>query len=812
LAVYKLKTTFMLKPVMPAKYKHTLLIMRKLSTFLIVLICSATAVQAQRNINSKSSVSLFNSDWQFQKNPDTAIRGILFQNASVPSGWERISLPHTANIEPVVKTQQQWQSNCFYRKFFSLSEADSGKHITIRIDAAMSDADIYLNGSFLLNHKGGYLPFEIDLSKAAVYGGQNCLLVRLNNQDNPEIPPGKPLERLDFNYYSGIYRNVYLIKKSKVYITDAVTAKTLNGGGVLIHYNNVSSSSAELSFKVEVHNDNLKNQPTRLRAMLYDPSGKLLKTVSTTVIAVPAGQASVFEQTIPVEQPAMWSPDHPQLYNLVIAVDDNGVLVDSTSLKTGIRQISFKPEGFYLNGQKYMLRGTNRHQEYPYIGNALSDNAQYRDAYKIKEAGFNFVRCSHYPPSPAFLSACDELGIFVMDSTPGWQFFGNEVFQENSLQNIRDMIHRDRNHTSIILWEASLNETPMSQSYMERAKTIVHTELPYPDTFTCGWMDSVYDVFIPARQHAKAPDYYKKYAKPKPIFLAEYGDWEYYSQNAGFNQTSYADLTNEEKSSRQLRGDGQKRMLQQALNFQEAHNDNLNGHITGDANWLMFDYKRGYAADIETSGIMDIFRLPKFAYYFYHSQRDAAEFKPMLFIANYWNDPTEKQVKIYSNCDQVELFLNGKSLGKQMPDTGRINNNLKHAPFTFNCNYQAGTLTAKGFSNGKEAVTAERKTPEAASQLLLDVDYSGKNLVAGHNDVVFIYVSVADNNGTIIPGAANGIQLVVDGGAEVIGNSTAKAEAGIAAFLIRAGDKKGTFKLRATSVGLKPASLALAVQ
>jgi beta-galactosidase len=786
--------------------------MRKLSTILIVLICSANIVHAQKNISSKSSVALFNSDWQFQKNTDTTIRGGLFQAGTNHSGWEPIPLPHTANIEPLLKTQQQWQGNSFYRKFFRLSEADAGKHITIRIEAAMSDADIYLNGMFLQNHKGGYLPFEIELSKAAVYGGQNCLLVRLNNQDNKQIPPGKPIKDLDFNYYSGIYRNAYLIRKGKVYITDAVTSKTINGGGVLIHYNNVTAGKAELNFKVDIQNDNPKNQPTRVKAMLYDPAGKLLKSVSSAVAAVPSGQKSVFEQTISVEQPALWSPEHPQLYKLVLAVENNGVLVDSTSIKTGIRQIAFKPDGFYLNNQKYMLRGTNRHQEYPYIGNALSDNAQYRDAYKIKEAGFNFVRCSHYPPSPAFLNACDELGIFVMDSTPGWQFFGDVVFQENSLQNIRDMIHRDRNHTSIILWEASLNETAMSSSYMEKANAIVHTELPYPDAFSCGWMDAAYDVYIPARQHAKAPDYFKKYNKPKPILLAEYGDWEYYAQNAGFNQTSYADLTTEEKTSRQLRGDGQKRMLQQALNFQEAHNDNLNGRITGDANWLMFDYKRGYATDIESSGIMDLFRLPKFVYYFYRSQRDAEEFKPMLFIANYWNDAATKSVKIYSNCDEVELFLNGKSLGRQMPDTGRINNNLKHAPFTFNCNYQAGTISAKGYIKGKEVVTAERKTPEAAAQLALEVDTSGKNLVAGHNDVVFIYVSVTDKNGTVIPDAAKDIQLMVDTGAEVIGNSTVKSEAGIAAFLIRAGDRKGPLKVHATSIGLRSGSLALAVQ
>jgi beta-galactosidase len=778
----------------------------KRNTYLLIacLLC-VKSLFAQDNPNRLSNSSSFNGNWQFVKDPDTTIRTSLFQKSSSTLKWEPIALPHTANIEPIVKVAQQWQGNSFYRKFFNLSQGDASKHITIRLDAAMSDADIYLNGKFIKNHKGGYLPFEIQLDSNAKYGAENCLLIRLNNQDNPDITPGKAIKDLDFNWYSGLYRNSWMIRKNKIYITDAVTQNAVNSGGLLIHYDSVSNEQAVMILKAEVKNENPSGQPTRLKSMLYDPSGKLIKSTSTQVRAVPAGQTFVFQQKVLVASPALWSPQNPQLYRLVVSLETNGRISDSLSVRTGIRHIAFKVDGFYLNQAKYLIRGTNRHQEYPYVGYAMSDNAQYRDAYKIKAAGFNFVRCSHYPPSPEFLNACDELGIMVMNSIPGWQFFGGENFQKNSLQDIRDMIHRDRNHPSIILWESSLNETAMSQSYMEQAQAIVHAELPYSDTYTCGWMDTVYDVFIPARQHAKAPDYWSKYKKKKPIFIAEYGDWEYYAQNAGFNQTSYADLSEEEKTSRQLRGAGQKRLLQQALNFQEAHNDNLNGTIAGDANWLMFDYKRGYAPDIESSGIMDIFRLPKFSYYFYRSQLDTNAIGPMLFIANYWQDATDKAVKIYSNCDQVELFLNGQSLGKRSPDKNNISKNLKHPPFTFPVSYQAGIISAKGYINGEEVAKSERRTPEVAASLSIDIDFSGKEISESSSDLVLIYVSIKDKNGTVIPDAQNKVQLNANGTAEIIGVTAVNAEAGIAAFLIKTGVEKTPVRLTATASGLQTA-------
>jgi beta-galactosidase len=784
---------------------------KKIALLFCLFFFSLLYVCAQKHIENEISVLNFDHNWEFIKDADTSITPALFKSSSQKnSKWSEVSLPHTANLEPIVKTAQQWEGICLYRKFFEVTSKDKGKYIAIQIDAAMSEADVYLNGKHIFNHIGGYLPFRMDISPYVKYGAQNCIVIRLNNKDNSQIPPGKPIQDLDFNYYSGIYRNAWLIIKNKVHLSDAVGVDHVNGGGVLLHYSDVSTASANLQVKCEVQNDLSQSKLVSIKTVLRDDKGTIVDENSTAALPVDGNNSRSFNQQIRITDPRLWSPDRPYLYHLLVYVINNRQIIDSVNIKTGIRDIRFKGDGFFLNGAKILIRGTNRHQEYPYIGNALSDNAQYRDACKIKEAGFNFVRCSHYPPSPAFLDACDELGLLVMDSTPGWQYFGDAPFQQNSLQNIRDMVHRDRNHPSIVVWEASLNETGMKRDYMVKANDEVHAELPYATTFTCGWIDDVYDVFIPARQHAKAPDYWKKYNKDKPLLIAEYGDWEYYAQNAGFNQTEYQNLTKEEKSSRQIRAYGQERLLQQALNYQEAHNDNLYNHMVGDLIWLMFDYKRGYATDLQTSGIMDFFRVPKFSFYFFRSQLDAAKGKPMIFIASYWNDANDKTVKVYSNCDEVELRLNGTLIARQKPDTGRNSNNLPHPPFTFHvANYAPGTLDATGYINGQKAAATEVKTPGKPYKIVLRPDYSGKTLQANSKDAVFVYADVVDMNGTVVPDAVNQISFSVEGPGEIIGDRTVKAEAGIAPVLLMGSEKPGTIKIKAIANGLEGGELPI---
>lgn len=785
--------------------------------FLFVCLCCAFLFASCKGGGEKktsaASEQLFNDSWEFVRDADSAA---VFGSQATGLAWEQVSLPHTAHIELIQKTEQQWQGTAFYRKSFTVPAADTGKHIALKFEAAMQVADVYLNGQHIFQHLGGYLPFYVDISEDVTYGQENVVLIKLNNEDNPHVAPGKPLADLDFNYYSGIYRNAYLITKDKLHISDAVAANRVAGGGVLLHYEDVSQNGATLHVQTELKNDHPEPREAQVRITLTDSEGKRVGGTISESIAVEPGGYGTASQSIIITNPKLWSPDAPYLYNLSVELLQKGQVLDQQSIKTGVKTFHFAKDGFYLNGEKLYLRGTNRHQEYPYVGYALSDNANYRDAYKIKEAGFNFVRLSHYPQSPAFMEACDELGLLTMDALPGWQFFGDKEFQKNALQDVRDMVRRDRNYTSVILWEASLNESGMTKEFMQQAHQAVHEELPFENIYTCGWIDDVYDVFIPARQHGKAPDYWNKYSKDKPLLIAEYGDWEYYAQNAGFNQKEFANLKEEERTSRQLRGFGQKRLLQQALNYQEAHNSNLQGPAVGDANWLMYDYKRGYADDIEASGIMDIVRLPKFAYYFYQSQanpdlrKQATFHKPMVFIANYWNDPKLTTVKVYSSTDEVELQLNGKTIARQKPDTDANATHLPHPPFTFEVpKYEPGTLTAIGYINNQKVVTHEQRTAGKPAKLILRADYSGRKLQAGVNDMVFVYASIADANGVVVPDAMNQVTFSAAGDAEIVGAKAVDAEAGIAAILVKAGKQAGAIKIQAQSDGLAAGTYTL---
>ncbi|HEX4341916.1 MAG TPA: glycoside hydrolase family 2 TIM barrel-domain containing protein [Verrucomicrobiae bacterium] len=731
----------------------------------------------------------FNDGWRFVRSDIAQAQIVGFDDRA----WEAVSLPHTAHVEPLVtgKSHLQWQGICWYRKMFSLPANVSEKKVFLRFEGAMNTAEFWVNGKPAGKFMGGYLPYVMDISGLVSPGTTNVVAMRLDNTDNPLTGP-KPLADLDFNLYGGLYRDAELIIQDKLHITDSILANKIAGGGLFVTFPAVSQTQALVNVQTHVQNSSDASRHFIVRTTLLDAKGHKTAMAESPVKDFPAGSDGEVSQQLEVKQPKLWSPRSPALYTVQSEIIEGGKIIDAAQTRIGIRRIEITKNGFYINGKKMFLPGANRHQEYPYIGNALSDAAQYRDALKIKEAGFDYVRCSHYPPSPAFLDACDELGIVVMDSLMGWQYFNHDpAFADLKLRECREMIRRDRNHPSVILWEVSLNESSMPETFVEKAGAIAHQEYPGDQCYTSGWQKG-YDVFIQARQHGGCVG-----VTNQACAISEYGDWEYFAQNAGFEQEKWKDLKPNDRNSRQLRGDGEVRMLQQAMNFQEAHNDNLKTTAFGDSVWVMFDYNRGYADEIESSGVVDIFRLPKFSYWFFRSQRDANELiandaiGPVIFIANYWADDSPLEVRVFSNCEEIALYLNGKLVERRRPDANRASTNLKHPPFTFKLDrFQPGELRAVGYIGGREAGSFTRRTPGSISDLNVQMDTTGKKFTEDERDTVFCHAILRDSAGTVVPNAKMPVFFGATGNVQLVGGNPGIAEAGIATMIVKVASTK----------------------
>lgn len=746
----------------------------------------------------------FSTGWRFHLGDAPGAEAPGFPDAA----WARVSAPHTARLEARVtdkESHQQWEGLCWYRKTFSLPSSAAGQVVLLRFEGAMNVAEVFVDGRKLATSLDGYTPFVVDLTEVAKRIQPITIALRLDNRAT-EVTGPKPLPVLDFHLYHGLYRTVSLIIKPTLHITDEILESKPASGGVFVTYPQVSPAAATVSAQVHVRNRADTAATFTLVTTLRSRDGKQLAHHEESALQLAPGEDRAFTSLLEVRRPRLWSPQSPNLHYLEVSLLSGGQLIDSQRERIGIRRFELGQGGLLLNGEKLFLRGVNRHQEYPYVGNAVPARAQYRDALKIKQAGFDCIRLSHYPQSPDFLAACDELGLVTIDGILGWQYNpGTPAFVANRLTAARALVRRDRNHPCALLWELCLNETSMTPAFVAALHAAGHDEYPGDQMATSGWLQG-YDVKLTARQHGSTKQFH---GATFPGFVSEYGDWEYYAGNAGLNQEAWGNLKQAERTSRQSRGDGEVRLLQQATNLQEAHNENRGTQAFGDGYWVMYDYNRGYASDLETSGIMDLFRLPKFSHAFFQSQRDPQEVlsdlvgAPMVFAATYWTAQSPLEVRVFSNCEEVELRLNGRSLGRQKPDQDRNSTYLPHPPFTFKvARFEPGELRAVGFVKGKAVAKHRVNTPGPAKRLELSYDRSGRALAPG-GDLVFVYARIVDANGTTVHDATLPVKFQIDGDAQLIGDNPIAAEAGIATILLKTGPEFDSLKFEAETAGLK---------
>lgn len=738
-----------------------------------------------------AAVTSLDRDWEFRRDDAGA-------------DWTRVELPHSPFVADL-DGRDHWFGLCEYRRRIQAPRPERRERRVLHVGAAMHTATVLFDGRELARHEGGYLPFEVDLTDALADGAVHTLVLRLDNRDNADVPPGKPYAELDFCWHGGLYRGVELRTLPALHLTEAISAGEVGGGGVLLRTLAADAASATVAAKVHVRNADASARRFRVQVVLVR-DGHVVASVLSGEHELAPGAATHLEQELTLAKPALWSPVSPALHQAVVSILDGDAVVDERTLRFGVRRFGFsRSGGLTVNGERIRPRGTNRHQEFPRVGYAAPRAAQFRDARRIKEAGFDYIRLSHYPQSPDFMDACDELGILVMNCIPGWQFCGGEKFQDACVENARQLIRRDRNHACVALWELSLNETQMSEAFMARLHAAGHEEYPGDQMFTCGWMDR-FDVFIHSRQHGGI---HRWQNGDKALVIAEYGDWEFYAANEGFDQTTGAGVLAASTNSRHLRGEGERALCQQAANFRVALDDTLASPAVCDGQWAMFDYARGYHPQRAACGVMDIFRLPKFAYHFYRSQRHASEGGakwtggPEVFIASHWTESSDLRVAIFSNCEEVELALNGRSLGIRRPELTWQVQHLPHPPFVFDLpRFEPGELVAVGWIGGKPVARHSVATPGLATQLVVVVDALGIGALAGESDVQIVHARVLDSSGTLCVTAEPVVSFAVDGGAEIVGPASVRAEAGIASIVVRVPAGVESWRVNATAPGL----------
>jgi beta-galactosidase len=792
-------------------------VLRRLLPVLSALALHAGAARAE----APARVALsFDQGWRFQRVDDAQSQQAFSERSFEDRSWEPVTLPHSVRLEPEnASGMRNFQGLCWYRRHFRAQDAWNGRKTFVVFDGAMQVADVWLNGRHVTTHLGGYAPFTVDVSDLLEYrGADNVLAVRLDNSDSPDVPPGKPQADLDFVYFGGLYRHVRLIVTDRLYVTDALQANKPAGGGIFVRYPSVSADAATIEVQVNVKNEDKSARGASVVVSLLDADQKPVAQ-GTASARIPAGTDATITSTLKVARPRLWHPYHPNLYMLRTQVRDGGRVVDQIDTRIGIRRIHFDTTGFTINGERLVASGANRHQDFPYVGYALPDSAQYRDIKKLREAGCLSLR-THYPLATATLDAADELGLLVIVSNPGWQWFRPGVFVERAYQGVREMVRRDRNRASVVLWEPILNETRYTEEFARTVHAIVHEEYPGDQAY------AVADLHLPWGKNFDVV-YDHKAVEGKPTWVREWGD-------------EVDNWTDQNAPNRVARIWGEGALLRQAESQARGMARQLEiAGVSGFGVWAGIDTQRGYHHIPFLGGFMDLFRLPKFSYYLFASQRPpdvhvaGLDDGPMVFIASHWNQFSPPDVTVFSNCERVRLLQDGKVVGEQGPDDAP---KLPHPPFTFRGlklsmgryegsaqvengdpatkRWMPGELRAEGLIAGQVVATHVVRTAGVQTELALELDEGGRGLVADGSDFIVVRANIRDARGTLVPLADDLVAFEVAGEGKVIGDASIganpmRAEAGIASALIASTSKPGSIRVTARAFGLKPATLTL---
>ena len=753
----------------------------------------------------------FNEGWKFNKGDVNDGQDISY----VDNVWEDVTLPHDWSIFNTIHRDSPASSHGgymdggagWYRKIFTIPDDYKDKKVFINFDGAYMNSQAWINGHLLGIHPYGYTSFEYDLTPFLVYGSENVLAVRINNN----LPTSRWFSG------SGIYRNVWLTVLNKTHVDYC---------GMFVTTPSVSSSSATVNIRTKVVNQSDTSKPVILKTTIKDENGKTVFTNISESIVVSGNDINTFNQDLTVSDPQLWSPDSPYLYLAKTEVITDGSVIDTYQSTLGLRYFSFDAnEGFFLNGVKTKINGVCNHHDLGALGSAVNYRAIERQLEILKEMGCNALRTAHNPPDPQVLEVCDRLGIMVMDEAfDVWENGKNNLndyhlyFNEWAQADIQAMVLRDRNHPSVIMWSIGNEiQRPSIATATKLRDWIKDIDTIRPVTWACNslsgrteqaisnLLDIVGHNYFPERYdmlHGKYPEWKMIgsetssavrsrgiYKTPTNQKILRDSDYQCSSYDNSVGGTSTAEISYRDINSRDF--------------------------MAGEFVWTGFDYigePYPYQWPSKSSyfGIIDTCGFPKDIYYFYQSRWTT---EPMVHLLPHWNWSNSQTIEvwIYTNCDSVELFLNGVSQGvKTVGDSTHI---------AWKVLWKPGTIIANGM---KGDVVVYDKITTAGQAAMVQLKPDRTSIIADGKDLVFIETDITDANSVVVPDATNLVTFSISGPGTIVGvdNGNAssselyktnrrKAFSGKCLLIVQTTQTPGSIVVSAESSGLTSARITV---
>jgi len=709
-----------------------------------------------------------NRNWRYSR---TVVAGAHARDFD-DSGYERVVIPHTNVRLPWHGfDEKSYEFVSGYRRRFKLPPEARGHRVFVDFEGAMTASTVWINGERLGEYRGGYTPFSFDLTAHLDFDGENVLAVDLDSSERPDIPPFG--YQIDYLTFGGIYREVSLRIVPATFIEN-VFAKTKD----------VLTDHPSLDVGCYIQHSEAMRDPLTLEVSLREGDRVLAK--GTQNIPPAPANAEPVAHAVHIGNLGfikLWDLSHPHLYTVQVRLLRGTQAVDEVSRTIGFREAQFTDHGFELNGKVIKLRGLDRHQTFPFVGQAMPGRAQRRDAIILRnKLKCNIVRTSHYPQSRHFLDACDQIGLLVLEEIPGWQHIGDEPWKLISIDNVSRMIRRDWNHPSIILWGVRINESKDDHDFYVRTNALAHQ------------LDST--------RQTGGIRYFQESEFLEDVFtMNDFGFPLKPPNHPRYLNTEFVGHTYPTKTIDQV-----ERLTEHTIRHARIH-DQLasNPQYAGGIGWCAFDYNThgdfGSGDRICYHGVTDMFREPKPAAGFYKSQCDPAE-EVVLEPAFHWARGDASigfsKAVICSNCDHIKLYIADELVAEVDPDRKTFQH-LQYAPFIVELGelfHKWGDLRLEGYIQGKQVIVRKYSGKGIDQKFTLLPDDT--SLFGDGADTTRVVLRVTDEFDAIRPFANDAIKFELEGPAEIIGDNPFSVVGGTGAIWIRAQEQAGTVRLTAT--------------